>query len=269
VVEAMSKAIMNCQGNSMVNQKFILSGSYNVLKSFKMVQNFKLSSTCTNNAQNMADIKNAVTNAIEQASSSQNVSVLGALGNSDSDSNTTISTEVETKITNETISNIINNSNAQQEVVISGSNNIIDSFDMSQTMSIVSENCLSALNSLSSFTELKNDAKQSSTATQTNFISDIVSSIFDGIASLGVLWVIIIVCCVGVGGWIIINGGPVAALFGKGSSAQPAVNTGQMQYQMPIQQKYNLGQMQYQMNPGQMQQLSPQQSLAQQYGQVR
>jgi hypothetical protein len=282
VVNAMTQSIMNCSGSGMMSQTVSVPGSFNVVN-VKQVQIFSLSSSCANSAANVADIQTTVSNAIEQASSSQSVSVLGALGSSSSNSNTSISTEVSANITNQTISNIINTVTATQNALVSGNNNIV-TVDQEQTMTIVSQSCLTALNNLSSFTALANDAKQTSTATQTNFISDIVSSIFDGLASLGALWVIIIVCGLGIGAWVLINGGPVAAFFGKNNSAAPPGQPNMQTYnQQPNMQTYNqrpnMQTYNQQVNPqlysppmqfGQpLAQLPPNAALAQQYGTVK
>ena len=64
VTNAMAQAIMNCSGNTMVEQKFTVSGSYNKLNNFKMVQAMSLSATCANNADNLASVQSAVLNLL-------------------------------------------------------------------------------------------------------------------------------------------------------------------------------------------------------------
>jgi mannose/fructose/N-acetylgalactosamine-specific phosphotransferase system component IID len=219
-VEALAQNIMNCKGNTLVVQRFIVSGSYNVINNFKQVQNLKLSSSCTQDAKSMADLQQSVAAAIQQAASSQSVSVLGALGKSSSEVNLTIENEVRQKITQQTIQDIVNNTNAIQESIISGDHNIVSNFEQSQTMELLMNNCQSAISQLTSVQTVDTAAKQSSTATQTNFVSDIVSSIFSGLQGLGILWVIIIVVAMAVGGYIIVKGGPLAAFFGKSPNGQ-------------------------------------------------
>lgn len=221
VVEALAQSIMNCQGNTMVSQRFVISGNYNVVQNTKQVQHFKLSNSCAQSSKNMADIQQSVAAAIKQAASSQSVSVLGALGESRSEVNTNIENEVNQKITQQTVLNIVNNTNAQQELIISGDHNIVNNFEQSQTMDLLYKNCQDVLNDLKSVQSIENKSDQTSTATQSNFISDIVDSIFSGLTSIGIIWMIVVVVAMIVVGYIIINGGPLAALFGS-SSTTPA-----------------------------------------------
>jgi hypothetical protein len=214
-VEAMAQNIMNCRSNASVIQSFVVSGNYNVVQNVKQVQNFKLSSSCSQDTKNISELQQSVSNAIKQAAEAQSVSVLGALGSSRAEVNTYIDNEVSQKITQQTIQNIINTTNAQQEMIISGNNNIINNFEQSQTLELLYENCQNVLNELKSVQAVDNNVTGNSKATQTNFISDIVSSIFDGIQGLGILWVIVIVAALGVFGWVMINGGPLKAIFGK------------------------------------------------------
>lgn len=212
-VEAVARNIMNCQSNTNINQRFVVSGNYNVVKNSKQVQNIKLSAACSQDAKNIANLQQSVSNAIKQAAESQSVSVLGALGKSNAETNLFIENEVKQTITQENIQNIINSSNAMQEMIISGNNNIVDKFEQSQTFDIVYKNAQKALNKMKSVQVIENAADQSSKATQTNFISDIVDSVFSGLQGFGLLWVIVIVAAIIFLGPVILKGGPLAGMF--------------------------------------------------------
>lgn len=211
-VEAITNTIMNCTSNSLISQKFLIEGNYNVVTNFKQVQNFKLSTECTNNAQSIANLQQSVAQAIKAASESQSVSVLGVLGGSNSETNVDISTEVSQKITNNTITNIINNTNAEQEAIIRGNHNIIDNFSQEQTSEILSKNAQKALNKLTSVQSVSTQVDATSKATQTNFISDIVDSVFSGLQGFALIWVIVIVVA------IIFLGKPVLSAMTFGMS---------------------------------------------------
>jgi hypothetical protein len=218
-VNAMAKSIMNCQSNSVITQTFTVSGDYNVLTNIKQVQYLKLSSSCAQNAQNVSDIQQAVSAALQSAASSQSEALLGVLGSSSSDVNQNIHNDVTQNITQETVMNVINQTNAQQAVVISGNHNIIDKFEQSQTQDILFNNCQTVLNQLKSTQAIENAAAGSATAVQKNPISEIVDSVFGGLASFGWMWVIIIVVGLIVGGYILLKGGPISAiLHGDGNS---------------------------------------------------
>jgi uncharacterized protein YjgD (DUF1641 family) len=214
IVEAMSKTLQNCQGNTVISQKVEIIGNYNVVRNVRLVQGMKLSSSCSLDDKNVAETQQSVANAIKQASESQNTAVLGALGSSSSKDETTILNEVKTKIDRETIQNIVNNFNATQDFFLRGDSNIVDDITMEQSMEVLYNNCLSALSKLSSFQEATQDISQTSKATQSNPISEIIDSIGSIFTSLGLMWVIIIVVALVVGGWILINGGPIGLIFG-------------------------------------------------------
>lgn len=203
IVEALARSIMNCSSNTQVNQTFKIQGSYNVVKNVKQVQYLKLSSTCSNEAKNLNDIQQTVSNAIAQTAESQSVSVLGALGSSRSETNAKILNEVQQKITNETITNIVNEVNALQEITIEGDNNIVDKLDQEQTMSFVMDSCQKVLNTLTSVQEIQNKVKQDSSAKQTNFISDIISTIIDGLAKYQMIYGVILLVAFALFIWLI------------------------------------------------------------------
>jgi len=192
-VDLVAQNIMNCTSNSVVKQRFVIVGDYNIVKNVKQVQNIKLSVKCAQNNKNIADLQQSVANAIKQAAHSQSVSVLGALGKSSADVDLTIDNEVKQTINQQNIINIINKSNAEQEFIIRGDNNIVDNFSQEQTMSIVYKNVQQVINQMKSVQVIENAASQKSKSKQTNFISDIISSVFSGLQGLVLLWVILIV----------------------------------------------------------------------------
>lgn len=205
IVEAMTKNIMNCQSSGFVTQRFVLSGSYNVIKDFKMVQNFKLSKDCVNNAQNLNDIQASVATAIKQAAEAQGDAVFGAFSSSKAEANTLIENEVRQVITNETITNLIDEVNALQEAIISGNNNIFENFSMEQTTELVMQASQEVLNQLKSVQVIKNNAEQETKSTQTNFLTDIVKAVTDMITDIGLGYVFLLVVVVIVGGVVAVK----------------------------------------------------------------
>ena len=218
IVEAMSKAIMNCKGNTSLVQRFVVSGDYTVINGFKMVQNFKLSSACANSVQNLSDIQQKVSGAIKAQAEAQSVSMLGALGKSSSEVDVNIDNEVRQVISSENVTNIINTVNALQEAIISGDHNIVNDFSMEQTMDIVNTASQDVLNQLKSVQTIANSTDTSAKSTQTNFVSDIIDSVGSIFTSLGSMWTIVVIACILVGGYIVVNGGPLASLMGGPSA---------------------------------------------------
>lgn len=207
-VEAVARNIMNCQSNTTVVQRFVISGSYNVVQGVRQVQNIKLSTRCAQDAQNIADLQQSVSSALKQAAESQSVSVLGALGSSSSEINSTIDNEVSQTVTQENIQNIINNSNAQQDAYITGNHNIVKDFSQEQTFGIVYDNSQKLLNSMKSVQVIENATATQATATQTNFVSDILDSVFSGLQGMGWIWVVILA----IGAYVAVQFGPAAFL---------------------------------------------------------
>jgi len=212
-IDFMVNNIMNCSSNTTTVQRFVLSGNYNTVNNFKMVQNLKLSSDCAQDASNMSDLQQNVSNAIKQAAESQSVSVLGALGSSKSEIDLFIENEVSKKITNQTIQNIVNSTNDQQEVIISGNNNIVDNFLMEQTMDLVFKNCQDVLNKLQSVQAVENSAQQTGKSTQTNFVAEIVDSVFDGLTGMIGLWLLFAIGMAIIGAIIVVKMGGLGVVF--------------------------------------------------------
>ena len=201
IVNALVENIMNCQSNTTTKQTFTVSGSYNVIKNSKQVLAITLSSACAQSASNIADMQQAVSSAIQQAVQSQSVSVLGALGGSTATANTIIKNDVEQNITQSNIQNIINATNLQQSIVISGDNNIIDNFTQEQTAALLFTNCQNVINEMKSIQTLNNVSEQQTTATQTNFVSDIISSL-TAMLSSGLFFLVIII---GIGAYVLLK----------------------------------------------------------------
>ena len=234
IVDAMAQSIMNCKNNQVLVQRFEVSGNYNTISNFKMVQNFNLSTSCSNNAQVTQDIQNAVASAIKQQLSSQSESVLGAIGNgSVSEANTNIDNEVKTTLTAQTITNVITDTMAQQEAIISGDHNIINNFEMSETMNILQNNCQKVISDMKSVQDIKNEEDTKLKSTQTNPLAAILDSIFKGLTNLSSVYAIILIVALVVGGYIIIKGGFLNVIFDVFKDKSST------QYNQPTSTQYN------------------------------
>jgi hypothetical protein len=244
-VQALARNVMSCTSQTAVSQLFQISGSYNIIKNTKQVQAIKFNSTCTQSAQNIADLQQTVANAISNAASATGSGVLSALGASQSEAETVIKQNVSQSITQETIQTIVNNSAAQQAIIISGNNNIVDNFDQSQTLDIVLKNCQDVINNLKSVQAMNNVADQTSSAVTTNPISDIidsVGSIFEGFGWMGTIILVAAII-----GFVLVGPKTIAAFMGSDSndsSEQP------MNYQQqPMMQPMNYQPMPMPMQP--------------------
>lgn len=240
-VNALAQSIMNCKGNQMVQQTFTISGNYNVVTNTKQVMAMKLSSDCAQSVNNMADIQQSVAAAISQSATSQSASLLSVLGGSRSDAETYIKNDVVANITQQTVQNIVNTAMAQQAIVISGNNNIVNNFSQEMTLQIVQNNCQDVVNKLETVQKLNNVAKNESSAKSTNFVSDIIDSVFSGLTGFGMLYVIIIVVVVAAFAYLLKGG------FGSVSSALSGVADG-LEDSPPEYQEYQQMPQEYQQN---------------------
>ena len=230
VTNAMAQSIMNCSGNTMVEQKFAVTGSYNKLNNFKMVQAMNLSATCANNAENLASVQAAVTAAVTAASEAQSVAALGALGKSDSSTNVKIQNDVTQNITSQTITNIINSVNATQSAIISGDNNIISNFEEEQTLVILQNACQSVVSKMSTVQDIASKAEGSSKATQTDPISDLMNGIsgvigagFSGANTMASIIAVVIIAVICMGGAILLKFGGQLIEVGTGGTLLKAI----------------------------------------------
>ena len=220
--DVIARNIMNCSSGNVVTQTFRIIGNGNVVNGFKQVQYMKLSNNCEITAQNLNDIKAAVSNDLKSEANNSSAGLFSALGKSSSEVNTTIENEVNTKITNETITNIVNTTNQMQEALILGDNNIVKNFEQSQTVEMLNSNIQKTLNKLDTAVAISNVAvdKQTNSNDPFKFISDIFSSLTTGY--LGIVIIIAIIVCGGMYMWR----DTIFKLLGIGSSSE--------QYPVPV-----------------------------------
>jgi hypothetical protein len=240
-VSAISNNIMNCTGNQMMIQNFILSGNGNSLSNIKQIQSLKLSTECAQSSQNVASLQQQVTSALTAAASVNSQAVLSALSaSSESDVNTKIENDVKQNITQNTIIKIINDTNLQQNMIISGNANVINNFTQEQTTDILNKNIQDAVNKMESVQAISSTTTATSTNTQSNPLDDMLKTAFSGVKGLadsigGVftsgMYTVAIVIIVGmiVAGYFfgpaiisMIKGGPLGVMLGGPEEEGPA-----------------------------------------------
>lgn len=219
----LSQAIMNCASSSLVAQTFLISGNYNVVKNTKQVQAVQFNTSCQQTAQNTADLQQQLTTALSQAAEATGSGVTSVLGASSSDVTSVIKQDVETSITQQTIQNIVQSCVTQQNITISGNNNIVDTFSQEQTMSIVQSNCQNAINSLKTVQTLNNEVSQKSTAVTTNPISDIINSVGGLLTGIGMIWAAIAIAAIVAMAYV--GPGLLRAYMGEQSNVQASEET--------------------------------------------
>lgn len=208
-VTLLSQNIMNCASNTMASQELVVSGNFNVVDGRQM-QTLHLSATCSQNAQNIADLQQQISTALKAAAEAQSTALLGALNSTSSDVSTMITNDVKQNITQQTVANIVNSTNLQQKILISGDRNIVN-FSQEQTAQLVFTSCQDVINNLKSVQTMNNALDTSSSATTKNPLAEVVDSLGNMFKING--WFIVIIA-----GIAIIFLGP--KLFGSDEQQQ-------------------------------------------------
>ena len=239
-INAISNNIMNCTGNQTMVQNFVVSGNGNSLNNIKQIQSLKLSTECAQSSENVASLQQQVSSALQASASVNSQAVLSALSaSSSSDVNTKIENDVKQNITQNTIIKIINDTNLQQNMIISGNANVINNFTQEQTTDILNKNIQNAINKMESVQAISNSTKSTSTNTQANPLDDMLKTAFSGVKGLadsigGVftsgMYTVAIVVIVGmvVAGYFfgpaiisMIKGGPLGVMLGGPDDDMP------------------------------------------------
>jgi hypothetical protein len=220
-INALTQNIMNCSSNAMMAQELLVSGDYNVITG-RQLQTLHLSADCSQSAQNVTDLQQQVSSLLSNAANAQNVAVLGILGKSNSDVETSITNDVKQSITQQTLADIVNTVNIQQKILISGNSNIVN-FTQEQTSQLVYTAAQNAINNLKSVQAINNALSQKSDSSVSNPISDVIDSV-GGIFTAGG-WMIVIVIVVGI---VFIGPTLIKTFFGS-EGGQPSPYSQMMQ----------------------------------------
>ena len=86
-------------------------------------------------------------------------------------------------------------------------------------MTILQENCQKVINKMSTIQKLDNNVEATAKAKSTNFVADIVDSIFGGLTGFAMLYVIVFIVIICVVGYILSSG--VGGLSGLAGMAAP------------------------------------------------
>jgi hypothetical protein len=181
--KSIAESIMNCTNQSSISQTIDIRGNFNVVKNVDMKQAFNLSSSCYQDAKNMNNLVNDISNSISQSAEAQNIAMMGALGESKSDVDLFLYNGVSNEISASTIQNIVNQTNAEQGISIHGNHNIVSDISMNQVVDMISDNAQSSLNQTDVANKARNIVEQAAKAKMDNpldFITDMMKALMDG-----------------------------------------------------------------------------------------
>ncbi len=204
----LTRSIMRCTTQSVITQRINISGSGNVINGVTMRSAFKLSSSCSQDSSSIQKIRDEVETAIKQKAESESIALIGALGNSKAESEANLRNLIGKNITAETINEIVQRTNTEQGLDISGSNNIVKNITQEILVDLMFQNAQDVLSSSDLSTALKNAADQDALAKQTNplqFVADMFKTWVDGMVSLfgGPLYLIAFIIAIVVGIFIL------------------------------------------------------------------
>jgi len=139
----------------------------------------KISADCSSNQEMLQNIKQQLESDIKDKLSAQSEGVLTALGGSETERSAKIKNTVESRITQEQISEIINATNLNQELKVKGDDNNITDI----TMQMTSDMMMQASQGLA--TQITNDLGLKSTSTsESEAKSTPLKNLMDGIGNI-------------------------------------------------------------------------------------
>jgi hypothetical protein len=183
----LSENIMNCRNTTTLQQKIKVMGDGNILRDFGMDQSFKLSSECEQDVNVSVKLKTDLANSIKQAAEAQNVALFGGLGGeAKAEAESYVKSSINQSVTTKAIADIINTTNAKQIVEVAGNYNILENFDMSQVIDLISKNSQKVINNIDIVAKAKNKIEQKAKSTVENpldAVTDMIKAAMDGLMS--------------------------------------------------------------------------------------
>lgn len=185
VTKVITEHIMKCRANKTLSQDISIHGSGNTISGVTQKMGLQLSTQCVHDSSQMSAVQNEIANKIMQTANSQSVSLLGVLGKTQSDVETKIRNSVNNTITSSTLTEVINDTNVKQSLIIKGDNNVAQNVTMEMTAQILSDNVSKLVNNVEVLHEIKNTTEAQSASKQSNFIADVVDSAGGVVKTIG------------------------------------------------------------------------------------
>ncbi len=181
-----NKHMQSCMSTSAVSQVIsITDSSYVNITGNRFRQKFKVTMNCSSSIEDLETLQNDIANAISQSGAQTTQAVLSAInsmvGEKDTiDNLSKIKNQVKTDVTKETIMQIQTSINANQGIVVEGSDHIsITNNSQEQIADQVTDIMNKTFNNTSLVNEMKNQETQQAKQDQRNPIADTVNAIGD------------------------------------------------------------------------------------------
>lgn len=208
VARIITKNIQECISTTILSQKINIHGDHNVVVGNKLSMAYKFSGSCLSNSKTMADLQNKILTQLKQSSAASNIALLGALGKSDSETDSSIMQELQNTINTQTIQKAINTTNGEQGIDIHGNYNTVKYNTLEMSVSVLQKNVQDVVNTSKVVNDLNNKTNQKSSATQTNplaVFTDMINGFFHGLQGLGLVGDIMILGIFGIIAYFILG----------------------------------------------------------------
>ncbi len=182
VLKSINVASQKSALNSTASGIIKIKGNNNKVKA---IQDQKININFTGSQINnsVEDIRKTLSNGFKQAAKSKGSGVLSALGASESNVETVIENRVKQEFTKKNLQELVTSINSSLELDIEGDNNEVDSIQ-NQAKEIKTELIQNNIMNMKIAQDISNVADTTAEAITTNPISEIIDSVFGGIAKI-------------------------------------------------------------------------------------
>lgn len=214
-VQSCEASVNQSQELNVTNTGFKLWGNY------KLEQKTDIRSECFSDVNKQADLQNKIIQAISQATTADNVALLGAFGRSDAEARANLSNVIRTNVTMSNIQRSYNDIKQTQKANFSNSGIVLfEQLELTQGSKIFAAATLSEIDRAGIFNTIETAIDQSAKSTMQNpldFIAKAIGSVASSVTMTVVFFIVIVM--------VIIFGAVVALrlLFSSGKPDASAV----------------------------------------------
>lgn len=184
VTKAVARNVMQCKYDTVMRQGIDIEGNYNIVDGVKMVQAYKIDSTCFQDTKAILDLQNKIAEEIKQQAKTQSVAVLDIFSKSSSEVDSIIKNSVKNSITMENVTKIITKTNMDQGINVKGDHNIVRNVDMSQLSRLIQRNSQTVVENISVVNDITDQLDQEAQTVIKNpldAIADAIKAAFSGL----------------------------------------------------------------------------------------
>lgn len=210
--------VQSCEVSSVQSQSINASNSgFRLWGNYKLEQTTDISAQCFSDVQKQTELQNKIIQAISQATTADNIALIGAFGRSNAEATANLTNIVKNNITMSNIQRSYNSIKQEQTANFSNSGVVLfDSVSLTQGGKIFAAATLSELDRAGIFNTIQTNLDQSATATMANpldFIAKTVGAITSSLTMSVIFFIMIIIIAI-VGVTFLVR-----AVFSSGESA--------------------------------------------------